>query len=210
MEVCAQGSVGDREWEWALSVGRVVELDRGQQFAWQGMECSGFGVVLTGELRVFRMSRYGRQVNLYRVGPSECCGLMASSLLTGSSCLCYVKAEVVSSLLLLPASIFQQHVFQSRAWLDYLFACMHERMAGMVGLLEDVAFGRVEARLARLLVNLAQAGQMTQQQLAAELGSSREVVCRLLKKFSDKGYVKADKGRLTVLDSQSLRHLYQG
>ncbi|MDH3639740.1 MAG: helix-turn-helix domain-containing protein [Gammaproteobacteria bacterium] len=73
--------------------------------------------------------------------------------------------------------------------------------------MDEVAFGPVGRRLAQLLESKAPVAHTTHQELAAELGSSREVVSRYLKRYEDQGWIKLRPGEIEVLDPVALRQL---
>jgi CRP/FNR family transcriptional regulator len=82
-----------------------------------------------------------------------------------------------------------------------------ERLAQVMQLVEEVAFRRLDARLAQLLVQRGPVVAATQQKLAEELGSVREIVSRLLRQFEERGWVELSRERITVRDARALAEL---
>jgi len=82
-----------------------------------------------------------------------------------------------------------------------------ERLAEVMELVEEVAFRRLDERLARLLVERGPVIEATHQKLAEELGSVREIVSRLLRSFESRGWVRLERERITLLEPQSLAAL---
>jgi CRP/FNR family transcriptional regulator len=78
--------------------------------------------------------------------------------------------------------------------------CFAERIAELMQLVEEVAFHRLDQRLAKLLVARGESIQVTHQALAEELGSVREMVSRLLKGFAVQGLVRLGREQITVID----------
>ena len=80
----------------------------------------------------------------------------------------------------------------------------------MMEIVDEIAFRRMDARIASLLLTRAQSQnpmRITHQEIAAELGSSREVVSRLLEDFSERGLIRSGRGEIEVLDKEGLESL---
>ena len=93
-----------------------------------------------------------------------------------------------------------------------MFQSFTTHLAGVIALVEEVAFGRLDSRLARYLLNRCDAQQRVQtthQALATELGSSREVISRVLKEMELQGRLELQRGSIRLLDSSALRELAQ-
>ncbi len=112
-------------------------------------------------------------------------------------------------LVLIPRTVFAALMDDEPAFRAFVLRAFGHRMADITRLLEQVAFGRIEARLAAALLDLAQDGivQATQSDLAARIGSAREVVSRRLEAFHRHGWVETDRGQVRLLDIPALRNL---
>jgi CRP/FNR family transcriptional regulator len=96
------------------------------------------------------------------------------------------------------------------AWCAFIFGLVSKRLADVIAVLEDVAFQRMDARIAAYVARLAGASpvlSITHHEIAAELGTSREVVSRILKEFESRGLVKVGRGELRVTDRDRLEAL---
>ena len=93
------------------------------------------------------------------------------------------------------------------AFRDFVFALFSERMAELMQLVEEVAFRKLDQRLAALLLGKGRVVHVTHQQLADELGSVREMVSRLLKGFAEQGLVRLGREQVEVLDAAGLRKM---
>ena len=148
--------------------------------------CRGFPFVLEGTIRVAKCSGSGRELPLYRV-------------LAGESC-------IITSSCLLPRPLFDEMLGEP-AFRDFVFALFSERMAELMQLVEEVAFRKLDQRLAALLLGKGRLVHATHQQLADELGSVREMVSRLLKGFAEQGLVRLGREQVEVLDAAGLRKM---
>ena len=180
-------------------------LASGASILGEGQECSSVPFVLSGGLRVFKSAENGREVTLYRIGPGESCMLTGSCVLSGSRFPAEASVESSAVVLLVPAPRFRDWMRRHEAWQGYVFSLLSKRLAEVILTVEEIAFKRVDARLA---ARLASAGGgdvvLTQRELASEIGTAREVVSRLLKDFESEGLVSVARGSVRVIDRAGL------
>ena len=110
-------------------------------------------------------------------------------------------------LLSLPPRLFQELLVEFEPFRRFVFGMYGERLAEVMELVEEVAFRRLDARLAQLLVHRGPVVSATQQKLADELGSVRGIVSRLLRQFEERGWVELGRERITVRDPRALAEL---
>jgi CRP/FNR family transcriptional regulator len=166
--------------------------------------CRGFPFVLAGAIRVVKPSASGRELPLYRVLAGESCILSSSCLLGHADYNARGVSEGPTTLALLPRPLFDEMLGEP-AFRDFVFALFAARMAGLMQLVEEVAFRKLDQRLAALLLGKGRVVHATHQQLADELGSVREMVSRLLKGFAEQGLVRLGREQIEVLDAAGLR-----
>ncbi|TXH02201.1 MAG: Crp/Fnr family transcriptional regulator, partial [Rhodocyclaceae bacterium] len=117
-------------------------------------------------------------------------------------------AETPLRLLLIPTPLFARLVAESAPFRNFVFHLFSERLAELMQLVEEVAFARLDQRLAKLILARNESTlNVTHQQLADELGSVREIVSRLLKGFSAQGLVSLGREQLTITDRDGLHKL---
>lgn len=172
--------------------------------------CAGFPLVLEGDIRVTKAAPSGRGIVLYRVAPGEGCILSGGCLLGNSDYSATGVAETDVLLLRIPPGVFQKLMVQSEPFRRFVFGMYGERLGEVMQLVEAVAFQRLDARLAQLLIRRGPVVQATHQSLADELGSVREIVSRLLRSFEERGWVRLGRERVTVLDLKALAAQAQG
>jgi CRP/FNR family transcriptional regulator len=196
----------------ALPGAQPVLLKAGQQVFAPGAPCLNYLVVKAGSVRVSTMTEGGREVVLYRVGPGEACVLTTTCLLNARDYDAYGVAETDVEAVALPKPQFDAMLASSAAFRRFVFAQFGERLKELVVLVQEVADRQVDRRLARFLAERAGEGvvQMTHQALAAELGTAREVVSRLLKDFAARGLVDIERGRIVIRDGMALSRLQGG
>jgi CRP/FNR family transcriptional regulator len=140
------------------------------------------------------------------VTPGETCIITSSCLLGNTPYNARGVAEGEVSLLLLPESDFGR-LLQFASFRDFVFRLFAERMADLMELVEEVAFRKLDQRLAALLLGKGHVLHVTHQQLADELGSVREIVSRLLKGFAIQGLVSLAREQIEILDPARLRRI---
>ena len=168
--------------------------------------CRGFPFVLEGAIRVVKVSAGGRELPLYRVLAGESCIITSSCLLGHADYNARGVSEGPTTLALLPRQLFDEMLAEP-AFRDFVFALFAERMAELMQLVEEVAFRKLDQRLAALLLGKGRLVHTTHQQLADELGSVREMVSRLLKGFAEQGLVRLGREQVEVLDAAGLREV---
>jgi CRP/FNR family transcriptional regulator, anaerobic regulatory protein len=172
----------------------------------EGAPCRGFPLVLAGEIRVARGSRQGRSIELYRVTPGELCVVSTSCLFGQAPMTAHGTATLPSELVLLSAAGFDRWAAHA-AFRRFVFGVFADRLADLMALAEAVAFQRMDQRLAAALLGRGSVVHATHQALADELGTVREIVTRLLKRFERAGWVRVARERIELLDAPALREL---
>ena len=171
--------------------------------------CQGFPFVLDGGIRVAKLSANGRELPLYRVLPGESCIITSSCLLGNVVYNARGVAESDTTLMLMPRPLFGELMAQT-PFRDFIFHLFSERIADLMQLVEEVAFRKLDQRLAGLLLGKGRTVHATHQHLADELGSVREMVSRLLKGFAEQGLVRLGREQVEILDPAGLRQVAQG
>jgi CRP/FNR family transcriptional regulator len=111
---------------------------------------------------------------------------------------------------MIPAQAFQDWVRRHDLWREFFFGLLSVRLMSVLTLVDDVVFRRMDARVASLLVELARQRnpiQVTHQEIAAELGSSREVISRVLEGFGEGGLIRSSRGLIEIVDFETLNAL---
>ena len=108
---------------------------------------------------------------------------------------------------MIPAETFRDWVRRYDVWREFVFDLLSQRLSSMMTIVDEVTFRRMDRRVASLLLNQARVQnpmRITHQEIAAELGSSREVISRILEDFSREGLIHSGRGTIEILDFESL------
>lgn len=193
--------------EEVLAESELVRAPAGAALFDAGQPCRGFPLVLEGSVRVAKQSPGGREILLYRVEPGQACILSGGCLLGHSDYSARGVAEEPVSVLRIPPALFQALMVESAPFRNFVFAAYGERLAEVMEIVDEVAFQRLDRRLAQLLIHRGPVIATTHQKLADELGSVREIVSRLLRSFETRGWIKLERERVSVLQPKALAEL---
>lgn len=171
--------------------------------------CQGFPLVLAGEVKVSRSAANGRELELYRVAPGEMCLVSSAGLFAHQPLTARGVATSETTLCLLAPPDFQAALADT-GFREYVLGLFAARMADLTGLIEAIAFQRLDSRLAAALLGHGQTLKTTHQALADELGTVREIVTRLLHRFERDGLVELSRESIAIKDSAGLRTLAAG
>ena len=186
----------------------VMRLPAGTQVFAEHQPCQGFPLLIEGSIKVIKLASTGRELMLYRVQPGGSCIISSSCLLGHTDYNARGIAETPLTLLVLPLGAFSALMLKDAPFRDFVFHLFAERIGELMQLVEEVAFARLDQRLARLILARNETLlNVTHQQLADELGSVREIVSRLLKGFAAQGLVSLGREQLTVSDRTGLQKL---
>ena len=168
--------------------------------------CQGFPLVLDGEIKVSRHSGDGRSLELYRVVPGELCLVSSASLFRSQPLSALGITTRPSTFLLIGPDLFRRWI-ETPAFRNDVLGLFAERMSDLTALVDAVAFHKLDRRLAAALLGRGQQLNLTHQALADELGTVREIVTRLLRRFERDGWVALGREQITIVNSSALRGL---
>ena len=174
---------------------------------------AGFVIVLSGRIGVYLIGKSGRELLLYAVTPGETCVQTTLGILGGEPYGGEAIAETDCVVVNVPLALFRRLMDASPAFRGYVFRAFADRLGDVMHLLEQVAFVRIEQRLANALIERADGTgtvAATHQDLAAHIGSAREVVSRRLVAMADKDLIALERGQILVKDRAALEALSRG
>lgn len=169
--------------------------------------CQAYVLLYAGSVRVVKPTFSGREILLYRLEPGDSCVLTASCLLGHTSYPAQGVTESDLTAFLLSQPVFNRLMETSAPFRAQVFHHFADRIADLMQLVEEVAFGQVDQRLAAYLLQRAPLLQTTHQQIADELGTVREVISRRLKQFEHHGLVQLARGQVRINDVQRLQQI---
>jgi CRP/FNR family transcriptional regulator len=188
----------------------VVTLPAGSRIYGPGQAPESYLLLLDGSVRVQQVSESGREIVLYRVAAGESCALTTACLMGYEDYLAEAIAETDIRAVAIPRATFDDLIARSPEFRRFVFTAFSKRVTDLFHVIEEVAFSRMDIRLAHKLLELSHGtGHVaaTQQQLASELGTAREVVSRTLSELQRRGWVASARGSITIADRGALEKL---
>lgn len=176
----------------------------------KGQPVSGAYFVLAGRLRVFTLTPGGKEATLYLIRPGETCVLALNSLFNNLLYPAWVEAEEETEVGLVPGPVYRGLFERERPVQDLTVRALSTIVFRLMAELETIHSQRLDQRLASfLLTHAAGDGTLrhTQQELAAHIGTTREVVARHMARFATRGLVATRRGRVTILKASGLAAL---
>jgi CRP/FNR family transcriptional regulator len=173
----------------------------------EGDRVDAIALLVSGVVRVYKISETGREITLYRFGNGESCILTANAILSQKNFPAVATVEKEAEAVMIPAESFRDWVRCYDLWREFVFDLLSERLSSVMAIVEEVAFRRMDARLASFLLERSRRSDsiyITHQEIAAELGTSREVISRILEDFSASGTIRVSRGVVKLLDREAL------
>lgn len=198
----------------ALFEERLVrhQFPKGRTLIEKGDSVSGAYFVLAGRLRVFTYGPSGKESTLYVIEPGETCVLALNSLFNDVLYPAWVETESPTTVGLLPGSAYRTLFAREEAVQDLTVKALSTAVFRLMMELEQRHGQKLDQRLASfLLMRASGTGQVhkTQQEIAGHIGTSREVVARLLGEFVAQGWVSTGRGQVHICETQGLSSLLE-
>ena len=201
----------EHTWNELTQAAQRLTLPAGTPVFRPGEQCQGLPLVLSGEIRVQMAGASGNEIVLYRVSGGELCPLSLACLLAHGSHQSEAVVEEDSEVLLIPAALTERLMNEAAGFRQVVLESYGQRLQALMLVIEEVAFRRLDQRLAERLLERQRDGRLsiTHQDLAVELGTAREVVSRLLKEFERRGLVTLERGLITIVNPVALSDVGQ-
>ena len=183
-----------------VSHAKAVKMPKGMELFAQGDQCKDILFLVDGSVRVYRLHESGQEITLYFLENGEQCNVNLNSAFTNTPAIGTAVCESEVEGYLLPADVVKTIYAAEAAYQQFVFTLFARRLEGMAGLIEDVRFKKLDHRLLDWLHEQESFEiNITHEKLASHLGTSREVISRLLKEFEHNGIVQLHRGRIDVL-----------
>lgn len=194
-----------REFQQTASFARIPT---GQDVFVEGDRTEAIALLISGVVRVYKIGETGREITLYRFGAGESCILTANAILSRQTFPAIATVQQPAEAVLIPADAFRDWVRRYDLWREFVFDLFSQRLSTVMAVVDEVVFRQMDRRVASLLLQRAQAQnplRITHQEIAADLGSSREVISRLIEDFASEGILRSGRGAIEILDFELLQ-----
>lgn len=190
----------------------VKKVTAGESLAMEGSSCAHFFILLSGSVRVFKISESGREITLYHVNKNESCILTAFCVMSKIDFPAFAVAEQDLEMLLIPSHIMQDWINRHEIWREHMFKTLSIRLSEILLTLDKALFQPLDSRIADFIFQTAKETnshhiKITHEKMARELGSSRVAVSRMLESFERNGILKLSRGKITIKDPAALKRV---
>lgn len=184
-------------------------IPQGKIITLEGDSCGYLSFVISGVVRVYKIGQTGREITLYRLHEGDSCILTASCIVSKSTFPAFSIAETDVEVFSIPSSLFSAWIKKYDVWQKFIFNLVSERMSDIISVVEEIAFRHIDVRIADRLSKLFEENgnpiRITHHELASDIGSSREVVSRILKDFEEKKIITISRGSIEIKDINFLK-----
>jgi CRP/FNR family transcriptional regulator len=171
-----------------LEKGKYISLKEGDTIIEIGQTAKIIPIVLSGILKIFRLDEHGHELLLYYVNPKESCAMTFTCCMQHYPSEVQVIAEEDTELFVLPISVMDEWLSTYPTWKSFVMKTIRSRFNELLQTIDQIAFQNLDDRLIRYLKEKSKVTgssliNLSHEQIATELASSREVISRLLKKL---------------------------
>ena len=175
-------------------------------------DCLGMLLVRSGQLRAYLLSDEGREITLCRFFEMDICLFSASCVMPNMQYDILIEAEKDSEIWVIPACLYKNLMDESIAVANYSHNLITNHFSDLMWLMEQIMWKSFDRRLADFLLEEAavensQLLRITHEKIANHMGTTREVVTRMLRYFQSEGLVKLTRGTVELIDEKRLRKL---
>jgi CRP/FNR family transcriptional regulator, anaerobic regulatory protein len=193
-----------REFQQHASFARIPA---GRDVFVEGDRADAIALLISGIVRVYKIGETGREITLYRFALGGSCVLTANAILSQQTFPAIATVEQEAEAVMVPAEAFREWVKRYDLWREYVFDLFSQRLSIVMTIVDEVVFRRMDTRLATFLLKRSISEnplRITHQEIASELGSSREVISRLLEDFASNEILRSGRGTIEILDFEAL------
>jgi CRP/FNR family transcriptional regulator len=201
-------------WE-MLASAKLQNFEPNSILFYEGMVCEHFMLIVDGCIRVFKESNEGREVTLYRVEPGHLCIHNLNSLVDGIQYPITARTEKPMRGLIISRAAFKKGLDESASFRNYVLRTLTSRLSHMADLIAGFAFDRLDLRVACWLNEQFERScgrpiQATHNDVADELGTTREMISRILKDFEHKRCIQLARGKIHLVCKHTLHLVSEG
>lgn len=175
-------------------------------------QCLGMIYILSGCVRTYILSEEGREITLFRFRENDSCVLSSSCVISQITFETNMDAETDCEILIVNASVFGKLKENNIYVRCYMYEALSERFSSAMWTMQQILFEKLDKRLASFLIDEyertdSQEIPMTHEQIAVQINSAREVVARMMKRFSSEGLVEMKRGKVILKNINGLEEL---
>lgn len=162
-------------------------------------------LVISGRIKIYRENDEGGEFLIYYLGPGEACAVSMICAIQSQTSEITAKAVEETEVIMFPVQLMDELMSKFKSWSHFVIQTYRNRFDEMLTVIDNIAFRNMDERLEFYLKRAkTDSGQtllnLTHQQIADDLNSSREVISRLLKKMEQLGKIKLNRNSIEIID----------
>jgi CRP/FNR family transcriptional regulator, anaerobic regulatory protein len=186
-----------------IEAGHRVSIKAGECIIQIGDYIKIMPLVLKGQLKIMREDTDGNELLLYYIGPGETCAMSLTCCLNDATSTVKAVAEESTELLAVPVMLLDEMTTEFRSVKGFVMKTYQKKFEELLKTIDSIAFQKLDSRLEALLLKKSETSgsqvlQITHQELASELNSSREVISRLLKQMENMDILRLSRNRIEL------------
>ena len=187
----------------------IIEFEEGEDLIKSGQNIKSTLIVKEGLVKVYREDEEGNEIFIYHLEPGQACALSIICAMQNRTSEIKAKAVKPTKVLAIPVTLVEQWMKDYRSWYQFILSSYRARFEELLNTVDAIAFKNMDERLVMYLKKHSKISQnntipFTHSQIASELGTSREVVSRLLKKLAEKGLIKVHRQNIEIINLEEI------
>lgn len=184
-------------------LGVLKEASKNEVLIDVGSYIKSMPLLLSGAIKILRVDEQGNELLLYFLEKGDTCALTLTCCMGQSKSEIKAVAEVDTEMILIPVEKMEEWL-KYKSWRDFVFESYNSRLYEMLDAIDSLAFMNMHERLFKYLENKSVVAkskivEVSHQQIAYEMNTSRVVISRLLKQFENDGKIKLFRNRIELV-----------
>ena len=205
-------NLSSKETEELISKSFITKYEKGTIVHNKNSTCTGLLITISGQFRTFISAPSGREITLFRLLERDVCILSASCVFQNITYDINLEAEEESLAIIIDSSIIKDLSQSNTHVLEFLFNLTQNKLSEVMYVLEQAVFFSLDSRISNFLIeesNLINSNTLylTHESIASHLGSAREVISRILKKFEKDEIIQVSRGKIKILNFEKLNNI---
>ncbi|MCC0644756.1 MULTISPECIES: Crp/Fnr family transcriptional regulator [unclassified Clostridioides] len=195
-----------------ISASYIQKYNKGELVHSKNSACTGIVVVLNGQLRSFMTSNSGKEITLFKLFERDICMLSSSCVYQDLTYDINLEAEKDSSVIIIDSKFFKEISSNNLSIQNFFLTLTQDKLSQIMWVLEQVVFFSLDSRVANFLIDQYYLNDsininITHDTIANNLGSAREAISRMLKRFENDKIVELSRGSIKIIDIEKLKFL---
>mgnify|MGYP000878542881 FL=1 len=188
------------EQKYLLENSKYIELPKDFTLFYQGDICNEILILKEGTVALMMYGAIDEMIPLYEIQKGEQCIINTSSTLSNTTTIATAQTKTDIKGWLIPSNIVKELIIKSPLYQEYIFSLFSIKFSALTTLIEDIKFKKLDTRILEFLkMKDEKIIQITHEELANDLGTSRVVISRVLKDLENKDLIKLHRKKIELL-----------